>query len=187
MALLCRNICQSLLASQFMTDFCLIPALYAEIPVFTPIYLFLTSTVTVTYLVGYPYTFSVPYPMIVCVRCARKGPVWGHFGGENICAGVCAKLFWRPIYCANPKPNHDSQSRSRYHSVMGRRDLQIIWGYDLATVIVIRSLTQPHTCEMGSSGFSVMSQIKVASTTRASFPSILSTEKTNGENICCSW
>ena len=54
---------------------------------------------------------------------------------------------------------------------------------DLATVIAIRPLTQPRTCEMGSSIFSAMSRLKVASMTRASFLIMPSNEKTNGEKI----
>ena len=55
--------------------------------------------------------------------------------------------------------------------------------YNLAAVIEIWSLTQPHTCEMGSSGFVTMSRLKFVSITRASFPIIPSTERTNGEKI----
>ena len=53
--------------------------------------------------------------------------------------------------------------------------------YDLATVITVRSLTQPVTCKMGSSIFAAMTWLKVASTTSASLPIILYTEISNEE------
>ena len=35
-------------------------------------------------------------------------------GGENICLGLHAKLFWLFIYCAKPRPNPGSQSGSGF-------------------------------------------------------------------------
>ena len=55
--------------------------------------------------------------------------------------------------------------------------------YDLANAILIRPLIQPCTCKMGSSIFAGMSRLKFASTTRASLPSIPSTERINREKI----
>ena len=101
---------------------------------------------------------------------------------------VCAKIFWRVIYCANPRPEPDSQSGFMSHRALCIRAPRIIWEYDLATAIATRTLTNPHTCEMVSSIFSAMSRLKFASTTRAPFPSIPSTEITNGEKCFpCSW
>ena len=54
--------------------------------------------------------------------------------------------------------------------------------YDLTTAILIRTLTQPHTCERGSSSFAAMSRLKFVSTTSASFPSMPSTEGKKGKN-----
>ena len=47
--------------------------------------------------------------------------------------------------------------------------------------IAIQTLTQPHTCEMGSLSFVATSKLKFVSTNGYSFPSMLSTERTNGE------
>ena len=69
------------------------------------------------------------------------------------------------------------QPNARYRSCrgLGGQGPWIILEYDLATSIVIQLLIQPRTCKMSSSIFSAMSQIKFASTTRASLPEILST------------
>ena len=93
------------------------------------------------------------------------------------------KLFRRAVYCANPTPEPDSQSGSMSRRGLGRRASLIMREYDLATAIAIRPITQPCTCEMGSSIFAAMSQLKFASTTRASFPSMPSTEITNIEKF----
>ena len=53
--------------------------------------------------------------------------------------------------------------------------------YDLATAIVIQPLNQSVTCEMGSSIFAAMTQLKVMSTTSALMPTIPFNERTNGE------
>ena len=55
--------------------------------------------------------------------------------------------------------------------------------YNLKTAIGIRPLTQPHTCERGTSVFVTMSRLKFLSTTSASFSIIPSTEGTNRENF----
>ena len=99
---------------------------------------------------------------------------------------VCAKLFWRKIYCANPIPETDSQSVSIYHIGLGRQDPRIICEYDLATAIAIRPLTHTHRWEMGSSIFDAMSWLKFASTTRESFTRIPPTEINKGEK-CFRW
>ena len=106
----------------------------------------------------------------------RGGGGQGHVGGKKLCAGVHAELFWSAIYCTNPRP--DSKSQSGYWSCrgLGRIYLWIMWRYNLATVIAICPLNQPCMCEMGSSIFSTMSQLKVVSTTISSFPSVPSIE-----------
>ena len=95
-------------------------------------------------------------------------------------ARVCAKLYWHNIYCNNYTPETDSQSGSVSRRVLDRHNPLIIWRSNLVTTIATRLSTQPHTCKMGSSIFP-MSWLKFASTTRASFPSVPSTEITNGE------
>ena len=52
---------------------------------------------------------------------------------------------------------------------------------NLATTIAVRPLIQPHTCKVVSSIFAAMSQLKLASMTRAFLPSMPSTEINNGE------
>ena len=52
-------------------------------------------------------------------------------------------------------------------------------------VIVMRPFTHPCTCKRGSSLFSAMNQLSWESTTRASLPSIPSTEITNGKKCFC--
>lgn len=99
--------------------------------------------------------------------------------GNDFFVRVCTKLFWSTIYCANPRLKPDPQSGYLCYKGLGRQAPRIIWEYDIVTVIVIRPLTQPGTCEMGSSSFAAMIQLKAASMTRASFPSIPSTERTN--------
>ena len=101
---------------------------------------------------------------------------------------VYAKLFLLAIYCTNtrPKPKYQYSYLSCREFI--RRALQIIREYDLATMIAIQPLTQPHTFEMGSSIFATMNWLKFVSTTRASFPSMSSTEITNSENFLrCFW
>ena len=102
---------------------------------------------------------------------------------RNSFVWMCAKLFWRYIYCANPRRDLDSQSSSLSWRGFRRKDTWIICDYNLATAIAIRLLTHPHTCEMISSIFSTISRLKFASMTRASFPSIPSTERTNAETF----
>ena len=101
---------------------------------------------------------------------------------------VCAKMFWRAIYCANPRPEPYYQSGSLSHRVLVRQDPLIIHEYYLATAIVIQPLTQPRTCKIGSSIFSATRKPEFASTTRVSFPIMPSTERKNGETCFrCSW
>ena len=124
----------------------------------------------------------------MCVRCTIEGGRVKSFRRLIFCAGVRAKLFWIALYCTKPRPDPGSQSSSRSRRGLGRRAPRIMWEYDLTTVIAIRPLTQPHTCEMGSSGFAAMSRLKFVRTTRASFRSMPSTERTNREKcLCCSW
>ena len=47
-------------------------------------------------------------------------------GRKKVFLRLCAKLFWRMIYYANPKPKPDSQSRSLSCRGLGRRAPQII-------------------------------------------------------------
>ena len=106
---------------------------------------------------------------------------------KEVCV-VCTKLFCRAIYCANTITEPDYQSGSLYRRALGRWSLRIIWEYDITNVIAIRPLNYPNTCEMGSSSFSAMSWLKCMSTTRYLFPSLPSSEETDGEkSFCWSW
>ena len=119
--------------------------------------------------------------MIDHARCADKGVGRGHVGEGKYCARVRGKLFWRAIYCSKPRPDPKFRSGSLHHRVLGSLDLRIKWGYNLATLIEIWPLNQPHMCEMGSLGFSATSRLKFKSTTRSPFPRMPSTESTNKE------
>ena len=107
--LLCYNLCRSLSASQFVSNFCLIPALYDKIPAFYADISIFSSTVLVTYVTGSPYSVSGMYTMIARMHCVDEGGGCGHIGGKTICTSVRTKLFWCAIYCAklifsrNPK------------------------------------------------------------------------------------
>ena len=48
---------------------------------------------------------------------------------------VCAKLFWRTIYCANLRTELNSQSVSLYLREICRQDLWIIWEYNIMALI----------------------------------------------------
>ena len=163
------------LASQYISCICLIPDLYAKI-----------------YILGFHCAVNVPGQAPigclqyisndgVCARCTDKGLWWGHVEGKQFCATVHAKLFWRAIYCAKLRPDPKYQSSYQYRRLPGRQVPQIMREYNLVTTIVIQPLAYPRTCEMGYLIFSAMSQLKFVSSTRASFPSMPSTERTNGE------
>ena len=120
--------------------------------------------------------------MIARARCAdecREGGVIQVVKKKFV--GVRAKLFWRAIYCAKPRPDPGSQSGSRSRRGLGRRAPRIMRECDLTTTILNWPLTQPRTCERGSSSFVAMSRLKSVSTTRASLPSMPSTWRTNRE------
>ena len=101
-------------------------------------------------------------------------------------ADVCDAILAQYIYCAKLNPDSYTQLGSQVYMRLGARAVQRTWEYDLVTVIEIRPLTQPLTCEMSSSIFSAMSQLKVAITTSASLPIITSTNRTNREK-CFRW
>ena len=93
-----------------------------------------------------------------------------------------AKIFCHTIYCVNPKPGPNSQSGSMSRKGLGIQDPWIISEYNLATVIAIRPLTQPSTFKMGSSLFSAMSRLNLASKTWAYLLGILLTDRTKEKN-----
>ena len=125
-ALLCYNICWSILASQFLPNICMIPDLYAEIPAFMPISFFSDSTVMVTYLGGSQYSVYGLYPMKERTQYAENGRGWGHVGGNFFYVSVCAKLFWRKIYCTNPSFDTKSLSGSWSRRGLVSWDTQIM-------------------------------------------------------------
>ena len=90
-------------------------------------------------------------------------------------AGVRDAVFLRNIYFAKPNPEPNAHSGSRVWKGLGDRALRKTLEYDLANNILIRPLTQPVTCEIGSSIFAAMSRLKVVITTSVSLPIIPST------------
>ena len=115
------------------------------------------------------------------VQCANEGGGGRcHKFVKNLFTDVQEKLFWGLIYCANPRPDAGSQYGSCFRGGLGSRYLRIIREYTLTNNIAIRTLIQPCTCEMVSSIFAAMIWFKFASTTRASLPSMPSTERKNG-------
>ena len=96
-----------------------------------------------------------------------------------ICADVRDAILAQDIYCTNPDPKPGTQYGSWFHKGLGTQALRSTREYDLETKIVIRPLTQPLTCEMGSSIFESMFRLKVVSTTWSSLPIIPSTESKN--------
>ena len=137
------------LISQILSDICLIPDFYAEVPVIYADICFFCfhCSVNVCGWVRVIRLRSIANDGIGAMR-GQGGGGWGNVGGYYFCASVRAKLLWRPIYCANPRPDRKSQSRSWSVEGMGRKAPRIMHEYDLA--IVIRPLTHLRTCEMGS-------------------------------------
>ena len=139
-------------------------------------------------LVFYPSYFTAVYPcMMLRVWYADEGSGC-LMGDEELFAGFRVKFFSCAILFDNLRPFARSQFGSQYHRGMGSSRPWIIREYDLTTEIAIRPLIQNFTCKMGSSIFSAMSWIKFESTTRASLPRMLSTERTNIEKCFrCLW
>ena len=102
-------------------------------------------------------------------------------------AGVHKTILAQEIYCANPNPETNSQSGFQVSKVLGTRVPWSTQEYNIMTVIVIRSLTQPLTCKLGYSIFAAMSWLKVVSITWTSLPIIPSTKSTNGAFFRWSW
>ena len=127
------------------------------------------------YFSGYVSVSAVPYSCRgEC--CAREAHCAKLVGGVDSngwgCAGVHKKISAQDIYCANSNTKPDSQSSYWAHKVVGNRAPLSIREYNLMTAISIRPLTQPLTCEMGSSIFAPMSWPKVESKTWAYLPII---------------
>ena len=130
----------------------------------------------VVHLLSSVYPSFPQYKPIVCVDCmimkggagvgAKPGGRWKSF------LRVYTKLFWRAIYCANPRPKNNFRSGTLSPRVLGRLSPRIICEYNIATAIVIQPLIHPHMYKMGSYIFSAMSWLKSKSTTRAFFPSM---------------
>ena len=73
-----------------------------------------------------------------------RGFSWGDEGGvtrvaKKCFANVLAKLFWRAIYCDNPRPDAGSQSGYWSFKGLGSRYPCIICKYDLVAEIVYRA------------------------------------------------
>ena len=102
-------------------------------------------------------------------------------GSEESFADVHLELFWRAIYLAKTRPDPGSQSGSRACRVLRSKYIHIMWKFNILTAIVIPTLIQIHTYQMGSSVFSAMNRLKSASTARASILSMPSRDRTNIE------
>ena len=84
--LLCYSLCWSLLAVWFWSDLRTISALYDSI--LPPL-----SSVTVTYLGGSSYIFSVRGYVEHACNTQMRGGGRAHADGKKAYAGVCVKLF----------------------------------------------------------------------------------------------
>ena len=126
-----------------------------------------------------PYTISVRHRWVerMCSAIKEGGRMWGWAIKRNNFAWVGPKIFWRVIYFANRNPETDSHYVSLSQKILGKWYPWIIREYYLATAIVIRPLTHPRTCKMGSSIFAAMSQLKFASMNWYSLPKIPLTER----------
>ena len=123
------------------------------------------------------------------VRAMRKlgGGGWGHAGGDFL-RGCACKIILECDLLHQSEAHTRSQSGSWSRRGLGIWYLWIMWEYEPAFVIAIHLLTQPCTCERGSSGVFTTSRLKFVSTTSASSLSMTSTERKNGEKcFCCSW
>ena len=174
-ALLIYNLIWSLLSSRFLTGTIFLRQYIA--------YLFFSSSP----MFDHPVVVSVHLPHVARALRINKEREMQGWSGRNNFVRVCAELFWRATYYANPRPETDYQSGYLSLRGLGRRYTWTMWDYDLTTTIVIQLLNQPRKCEMGSSIFSAMSQLKFVSMTRASFTRIPSTERTNGDFYRFSW
>ena len=88
-------------------------------------------------------------------------------------------IFAQNNYCAKPNPETDAHYGSWFHNGLGYQAPHITLDYYIATAIVIWTLTQTATCEMGLVIFAAMALLKVDSTTSASLNIIPFTEITN--------
>ena len=138
-----------------------------------------SSTFTATYVFRSPYIFSSPWSRITHSMINQWGVVWGHAGCEIFFAGVLIELFWCEIYSAKsiPYPGHPYGSCSCWG--MWRQAPWIMQEYELVN---------PATYMWKDlSSFSAMSRLKFVSMTSASFPSMQSTDRTNGEKMFPLW
>ena len=134
--MLCYNLCQSLLNSRSLSNFCTIPDLYADIFLFV---LHCAGNVCGRFPVD--CIWSVPN---VCVHAMHiQGVERGHVGEKKF-ASVRAQIFWSAIYCATTRPDTNSQSDSWSLMVLGRQSLRIMWEYNLVTMISIQTLNQEY-------------------------------------------
>ena len=163
--LLCYFICMSLSVSPLWSYFHPIPDLYANIPAF------------------YSKLYFRRLPPYVATRTVRKwgGGGGGPRGGEETYADFCARLFWRAVYCANPRPDDMYQSNSRYRKGQSSWSPWIMCKYDLATAIVIWLFIHICILKIYLYIFSAMSWLKFVSVARASLPIIPYKERTNRE------
>ena len=126
-----RRYCVIIYFGQFWPpDFCPIYVIYL---LYRPLCLFLSSVVSVIYVVG-SRRLSLLIIQWQLAQCADGG------GGLVVKTflWVCApKLFWRAIYCAKPSTNIESHSDSWSHGGLVRQAPHIMQEWDCATTIMI--------------------------------------------------
>ena len=138
--------------------------IYVQYLIYTPKYLIFTPISFLHLLLCWQHKCLGPIDFLWSVfkdiaraMKNREGGGRGHAGRKKFCTGVHVKLLWRAIYCANTRNDYVSQSGSRSCRGLGMRSPRIMQEYDLTKAIAILLLTQPRTCEKGSSSFFAMS------------------------------
>ena len=146
-ALLCYNLCQSLLAFQFMSDLCLFPALYTKLPDFYDDLFLLSCPVPATYVCGWvsiDYLWSIANNTACTMR--GRGGRSGPYRWKNVLRGYGGKIVLARNLLRQAEAWSHVPVRFLVLGWLGRRSLQIIWEYNLAATVVIHPLNQPRTC-----------------------------------------
>ena len=128
---LCYNLYWSLLASQFLSNFFPIPSLHAEIPdSYADVFIFVfrcTGSICGQVPIEFLRSITNNSKRAMSIQGGGAGSHWW----QKICTSVHAQLFWRAIYCANPRTDTSSHSESRSLRVLGSQYLRIMQKYYL--------------------------------------------------------
>ena len=155
-ALLCYNLCRSLLASQFLSD----PYFKRRIPCFLRGYL--SSVFNCAGNVrGWAPIYCLRYVAKDSSRAIRErggGRAGSCRWRKNLC-GCASEIILSRGLLRQVEDRSGSQSGSRSRTGLERRALRIMREYDLAIMIAIQLLTRPRTCERGSSSFVAISRL----------------------------